>query len=783
MEKIIWVLGNDKKNMYNVQRRINSTGSMKVCCILTYEALEKVINDVIRQEYKNAPALIVINWQMLVLSDFKYYARIKEEGYISGVPMFFMGDEKDMEEECYKLGGVGIISNEISGIDIRRLETMAWQFETAKSMEHKIEKQSNELLMAREIMQLNKQLADRNELLYKVFGRYFSDDVMKSIFDSSQLPSIGGEKMEMTVMMSDLRGFTALSQKMDSDVMMNVLNFYFAKMVDIINYYKGTVIEFLGDGILTVFGAPLYSEYHTDNAVAAAINMQNAMAQVDQYCIEKGYPRLNMGIGIHCGPVFIGNIGSEKLMRYNVIGNVVNECSRIESYSVGGQIYISDVALNNLKSEYETKGKKEIIVKGIEKPLIIWEVCEIKGTYECKLIEKGEDQLINISSGIKFFMFTIHNKMIDAHPVSGVVKKMSQQRSVLELEENTLQYLDDVKIRAIDKGGNTIFDNIYGKVTKVENGSCVINFTYVSEEIQRIINEEVAKMKIVNNEFAIDCSGNYYHPEQYKYYLSVHNKYDEVTITVSSKSKEVRAIEVLDYIVPEFALVKGDAKKAEAIISQTVLNALMHDECTDTIEMFFEKKIRDYYGKCCWLYSSSYAKANEEEILKLPRYKKRQQGWAYVRTTDLGKVGESICLKSLENESGETVILSDDVYIMIGCRGEIYTISREKFESTYTPTEEALDVFEQMLELLPEVVRCSDGEYMSIDEQARICYPKQNEGIYVKPLEVRTKVFGKDRGEEYFLGRPGDYLAIRCDDIEDMYVIQEDVFGKSYESA
>ena len=165
----------------------------------------------------------------------------------------------------------------------------------------------------------------------------------------------------------------------------------------------------------------------------------------------------------------------------------------------------------------------------------------------------------------------------------------------------------------------------------------------------------------------------------------------------------------------------------------------------------------------------------------MQRYQKKKIPWAFVKSTDIVGTGESFHIKSLENESGLMITADEDSYIMIGCRGEIYDIERIKFENTYEVTGGRLDIFEQMLDFLPEVERDSDGQYVSLDEIARLCYPKRGKDIYAKELENRTKVFPATREHEYFLGRPGDYLAIRTDDINDAYIIQGEIFRQTYE--
>ena len=150
-------------------------------------------------------------------------------------------------------------------------------------------------------------------------------------------------------------------------------------------------------------------------------------------------------------------------------------------------------------------------------------------------------------------------------------------------------------------------------------------------------------------------------------------------------------------------------------------------------------------------------------------------------TDRIAAAGTKLAVKSLENETGITIVADPDIYIMIGRRGEVYHIRRDKFLATYELTEEPLDIFTQMLDFIPVVETVSDGGYISIDEMARLCYPKTQAVICCQELKKRTRVFSKNSEQEYFLGRPGDYLAVRLDDITDIYVIQRDIFAETYE--
>lgn len=266
-----------------------------------------------------------------------------------------------------------------------------------------------------------------------------------------------------------------------------------------------------------------------------------------------------------------------------------------------------------------------------------------------------------------------------------------------------------------------------------------------------------------------------------RYLLVTWTEQEEERLLFLSGSKQIRALELLDYMIPEFGLVKGDAGQAWGKISSAVLKVRMSDVDLRDPYAFFVKTVASYYVDCDRIDAAVYGVEQEDAIRRAPVYRKKKIPWAYVRSTDAVEAGQPFLVRSLENESGVVLVSDPDVYIMIGCRGEAYDIRRDKFEATYEPTDEELDVFAQMLDFLPEIECVAQKEYISIDEKAHLCYPKAGNGIYARQLKRRTKVFPADGTGEYYLGRPGDYLAIRRDDLTDIYIIQGDIFQQTYE--
>jgi adenylate cyclase len=179
------------------------------------------------------------------------------------------------------------------------------------------------------------------------------------------------------MMMADLRGFTSLSERLAPERVVAILNRYLTAMVPIIKQHQGTIDEIIGDAIFVIFGAPIWQEDDAQRAVACAIAMQLAMSAVNEQNREEDLPEVEMGIGIHTGPVVVGNVGSSERMKYGVVGSHVNLTSRIQSYSTGGQILISDTGRREVGPSLKTGTRMEVKAKGFERPVTVYEAMGI----------------------------------------------------------------------------------------------------------------------------------------------------------------------------------------------------------------------------------------------------------------------------------------------------------------------------------------------------------------------------------------------------------------------
>lgn len=210
----------------------------------------------------------------------------------------------------------------------------------------------------------------------KLFGRYVSRDVYAQLMAHPDLAELGGKRREMSVLFSDIRGFTSVTERGDPEELVSQLNEYFSRMVTIVFRNKGTVDKFVGDMVMALFSAPLDDADHAENAVRTAIDMVRELGELNRAWAARGMTQLDIGIGVNSGDMIAGNIGSSSIMSYTVIGDNVNLGARLESLNKDYKcrIIISDATRARLKSEYDIRPLGDVIVKGKSKAVQIFEV-------------------------------------------------------------------------------------------------------------------------------------------------------------------------------------------------------------------------------------------------------------------------------------------------------------------------------------------------------------------------------------------------------------------------
>ncbi|HUL71512.1 MAG TPA: adenylate/guanylate cyclase domain-containing protein [Vicinamibacterales bacterium] len=210
----------------------------------------------------------------------------------------------------------------------------------------------------------------------QLFGRYVSPAVIDQLMADPSLARLGGDRREMTVLFSDIRGFTAASERGAPEAVVAQLNEYFGVMVEVLFRHQGTLDKFVGDMVMGLFGAPVADPRHADHAVDTALEMSAALDRLNAAWQAQGRPVLEIGIGINSGEMIAGNIGSSAIMSYTVIGDAVNLGSRIESLNkdYGTRILISQATKDRLTTPVATRLVGSVTVKGRTQPVVVYEV-------------------------------------------------------------------------------------------------------------------------------------------------------------------------------------------------------------------------------------------------------------------------------------------------------------------------------------------------------------------------------------------------------------------------
>ena len=206
------------------------------------------------------------------------------------------------------------------------------------------------------------------------FKRYVSKQVVDNLLDDETNLNLGGENREVTILFTDIRGFTSMAEKMEPEKVVFTLNEYFSEMIDIVFKHNGTLDKIIGDELMVVFGAPLSSDDDTERALNTAIEMQNKIADLNKVRKKRKEPPIVVGAGINKGQVVSGNIGSRDMMDYTVVGDTVNLGSRLCSAASAGEIIVSGRVKNSTEQLFSFKELKPIRVKGKKDKIDVYQV-------------------------------------------------------------------------------------------------------------------------------------------------------------------------------------------------------------------------------------------------------------------------------------------------------------------------------------------------------------------------------------------------------------------------
>lgn len=221
-----------------------------------------------------------------------------------------------------------------------------------------------------------RQLEQQVKQVRGTFERYVSPQVVEQLLSDPASVQLGGVRQEVTILFADIRGFTAYSENLDPELLVEVLNRHLNLAAEAVLNEEGTLDKFVGDAIMAIFNAPLSQTDHTLRAVRAALRMQAAIREMHKHSAVN--EQLNFGVGIVTGPAVVGNIGSTALQNYTAIGDSVNLASRLQQYARPGQILLSEMAYGRLTTQVEVHDLGYIQVKGHSEPDHVYEVLSLR---------------------------------------------------------------------------------------------------------------------------------------------------------------------------------------------------------------------------------------------------------------------------------------------------------------------------------------------------------------------------------------------------------------------
>ncbi len=409
------------------------------------------------------PDIILLDIMMPGMDGYEVCRALKADDCTRHIAVVFVTSMSEMEDETrgLELGAVDYLTKPIRPTIVKARVRNHLELKLAKE---KLEKQ--------------------NSILESMFGRYLSTEVMNSLLDDPSTLELGGEKRKVTIMLSDLRGFTALSERLNPEQVVQLLNTYFEIMVDVILQYQGTINEIIGDSLLVIFGAPKEMPDRAKRAIACAIEMQNAMAKVNEQNRGQSLPDLEMGIGLNETEVIVGNIGSSKRSKYAVVGSGVNMTSRIESYTVGGQILISESVHQEAADILRVDAQWDVLPKGAEKPLRVYDVGGIAGGYNLALASK-EQLLITLARQIPVRYTVLEGKDVGVKEQEGSFVRLSKNCAEMMLDY-PLGILANLKMNLENVSEKLSARDFYGKVTQhisVNGSAQLVRFTSLPPEV------------------------------------------------------------------------------------------------------------------------------------------------------------------------------------------------------------------------------------------------------------------------------------------------------------
>jgi class 3 adenylate cyclase len=319
----------------------------------------------------------IINWYLLVISDGKEILRpIVSFRFYYAVAVAVL------------IAVILLLIRQTTGSVVTSISRISAAAENVKQGNYDVklpDSDTNEIgILMRNMNSMAEGLKQR-DLIERTFGRYVDREVANELMKRPEALRMGGELKTVSIMMADLRNFTAVSERLSPEQVITVLNRYFAQMIDVVQKYRGIIVDFYGDSILVFFdGVESDVRARALDSVHCALEMQTEIEEFVRERTALGLPELRMGVGIHTGEVVVGNIGTESRAKYGIVGSNVNLTARIQATASGGKVVISEQTRDMLGELVTVDADFGVCLKGVGGDKQLYEVAALKSDPETR---------------------------------------------------------------------------------------------------------------------------------------------------------------------------------------------------------------------------------------------------------------------------------------------------------------------------------------------------------------------------------------------------------------
>lgn len=443
-----------------------------------------MIGDVVGDGDVNETEVVAVNDHVNVMPEldgFEACRRIRESPEWREIPIIFLTAKTETSDvvKGFELGAVDYVAKPFNAHELlARVNTHLTLDQLRRAVAGK-----------------NEELARAHQLVRRAFGRYVSEEVAESLLSTPEALDLGGEEREVSILMSDLRGFTALTARLGPHEVIEFLNVYLEAMVEVIGRHRGTIDEIIGDGIMVFFGAPVSQADHAERAVACGLAMHIAMADINPRLVERGLPELEMGVGVHTGRVVVGNIGSLRRTKYAAVGVNVSLAGRIESFTTGGQLLISESTRNAVKTPLRIDGQFDVEPKGASHAMRLFEIGGMGAPFDLSLPLRPS-AIRRLSQPLAVRFVVLEEKFLGRTVHQGRLVALSETEACLETDLAVLPH-SNLRIDVDALEGEVPVREIYAKAAPAEESprQCRLRFTSVSPDLKVWMRSAAAKAR------------------------------------------------------------------------------------------------------------------------------------------------------------------------------------------------------------------------------------------------------------------------------------------------